>query len=128
MILYLIGILIFFAHMSLIDCKLWDDQNVVPAWLKSDWIYLGGTLLTTLFLVYTAGIAYAINPVWFSRITRFGFVLGSVVWDWIFGALIDNDPLYPFKNWYGGWGFTSKADRIYFDIARIIFAFIMLGI
>jgi len=46
-------------------------------------------------------------------------LIGTVVWDRAFASIRYHDQLFPVKNWYNGWGFKNKAERVRFDIARL---------
>lgn len=116
----------FFLHASLTDCKVWDEANKVPAWIKSDWMYLGGTLAALFLVIVGVRVCCTVNGSTFWHVTLFNVFLGSIAWDWLYGWLMYHDPLYPFPNWYGGWGFSSKRGRILFDAGRLIAAALFL--
>ena len=109
-------LLIFFLiHMCFIDIKMWAEKKE-PTWIESDWSYLGATFIFYIILAIYLGYAW-------NQIIYLG-LLGSIAWDWVYGYYIDGDVLYPFKDWYGGWGFENKIDRAAFDAARLVFAII----
>ena len=121
---YVGSIMLLLAHHGVIDAWLWHAD--VPPALKTDLFYLGGTA------VCVAGItmaAYSYNEAledvhlawWnYTKTTGGALLLGSITWDLIYGTLRDNDAFYPFKSWYGNFGFKNKTQRITFDVSRLL--------
>lgn len=126
-----LGVFFYTIHKALVDIKMYTrmtDQMPIRLrywYLLTDGVYLLGTILSAAML---AGVSYYAGrgelPI-FPFIQSFvvGMLLGSEVWDLLFGYVVDGDPLYPFNNWYGGWGFKgSRTRRIVFDVCRIALA------
>lgn len=110
MIFEYLVLIIFLVHMCGIDVKMWKGNLAEPPWITSDWSYLGGTVLlyTLLCLSWHMSVLTIVANAF----------LGSIVWDWLYGWLIDRDVFYPFKNWFNGIGFKSRTQRIAFDVLR----------
>ncbi len=127
-LLYCVAWLLYWLHLALIDCKMYDYQHTVPNWLKTDWVYLGGSLVTTLLLVIAIR-CWNENAVLFWRYTVFNIFLGSIAWDWLYGWLVHQDPLFPYNDWFNDWGFNgSKTKRLIFDLFRLVIALAFLAI
>jgi len=123
---YFVTTFLYWLHLSEADIKMWDDKNVAPSWLKSDWVYLGGALITTWLLVWSAAVTFqAVSTWYFIKATIFNTLIGSIGWDWFYGYIIDNDPLYPFEDWFAGYGFRTRPDRIGFDVIRLFIAIVI---
>lgn len=115
------------VHKGLVDVKMWTrmpDQLWIREkywYLITDFVYLGGTAIC-FFAISFVGY-YADMPfIDFVRWLLIGGLIGDEVWDLSFGYVVDQDCFYPFPNWYGGWGFKSKTERILFDSCRIALA------
>jgi len=122
------------VHKGLVDVKLWSrmpDQKHIRErfwYLIGDGVYLLGTLI--MFIAW--GLVCYFSELLFWELARYsaiGTLLGSQAWDLIFGYVIDNDPFYPFGDWYGGWGFSGKkSNRYLFDTIRVSLAITLLFI
>ena len=122
MLYFDIAFLLYWVHNSFVDAKMYDYRKTVPLWIKSDWMYLGGRLVTTLALLFSLQSASPIAFWVFLKHIMYCTLIGSVVWDWVYGYLDHLDPLYPFADWFNGWGFESRGQRIAFDLIRILLA------
>jgi hypothetical protein len=102
----------FLLHMVAVDLKMWNEAKRVPAWIVSDAVYLSGTAID--YILVCICFHFSWNQIFYLGL------FGSVAWDWIYGWYQDHDVFFPFQNWYGGWGFATKADRILFDADRLL--------
>jgi hypothetical protein len=107
-----------------VDALRWKKKrNIYPTWITTDAVYLGGALISGI------SIAFATDNWEYENFTEFiltsvsSVFLGSIVWDLVFGTVKYNDAFHPFHNWYGGWGFKNKTQRITFDVGRLILGF-----
>jgi len=86
-------------------------------YLLGDGVYLAGTLITFLLIAFTTYYSN-VGLIEFCRQLAIGILIGSELWDLIFGKIVDDDPFYPYGDWYGGWGFKTKMQRYIFDGLR----------
>jgi hypothetical protein len=122
--------IIYLIHKGLVDVKVWtrrQDQIEIRVkywYLISDWTYLIGTAAVMFLLKdvsYFSGVMQL--SYWaFTRAFLIGALIGDECWDLIFGYVVNQDALYPFGNWFNGWGFNNKSERITFDCIRISIA------
>ena len=116
-------------HGCLVDSKMYSrmpDQKDIREkywYLLGDGVYLGGKLVMFL-LVFFIGRLTAEMPILLTcQQLAIGILIGSVTWDLGFGYIVDRGQFfYPYKDWYGGWGFENKTNRILFDSCRILLA------
>ncbi len=126
--LYIGAVSLTLIHKSIIDARIWEkSERRLPAWAKSDEVYLGGTALTLGLLSYTSYNYGKDATVWqFIKTTAISFLIGSESWDLEFGHLVHGDAFYPFPKWYGNWGFKNKTERVTFDFVRVAAAVALL--
>jgi len=122
--LYILSIILLMIHMGIIDVQIYSN-NKISNFLKSDIVYLGGTLVTLLLITLLAHYYIGNN---FIQITIAGIFLGSIGWDIIFGILKYKDAFYPYKKWFYNFGFANKSQRIIFDIIRLVIGIILIVI
>ncbi len=122
------SIILLLAHHSTIDAWIWEKNNKpIPSWIKKDAWYLGGTAVCV-GLITMASYKYDDTFWGYTKTSVGAMLIGSVVWDLIFGTLLYNDAFYPYPNWYGGYGFKNKTQRIAFDVGRLAVGIILLVI
>lgn len=126
--LYIGAVTLTLFHKSIIDARIWEkSERPLPAWAKSDEVYLGGTALTVGLLAYTSYRYGKDASVWqFVKTTLASFLIGSEIWDLEFGHLVHGDAMYAFPKWYGNWGFKNKSERVAFDLGRVAAAAVLL--
>ena len=113
------SIMLLLAHHSTIDAWIWEKGNKpIPSFIKKDYWYLGGTAICVTLLTM-ASYSYDDTFWGYTKTSVGSLLIGSVIWDLLFGTLLYNDAFYPFPNWYGGYGFRNKTERISFDLARL---------
>ena len=126
-------IILYYAHKALVDLKMWNLSPFKKEIREKYWYLLGdgpyliGTVVVFLLTIITAYTS-SLNGYDFARMVAIGTLLGSECWDLIFGFVNDKDPFYPFADWYGGWGFETRRNRILFDINRIMLAIFVWAI
>jgi hypothetical protein len=119
-ILYLSSWSLLMVQRGIVDVNLWErNKNDLPPWIKSDEVNLGGAVITLLGVLYTGYNWKSCNLDEFMLTSLAGAIGGSVFWDGVFGAYRYHDWFYPFPDWYNGWGFKNKSQRILFDIGRL---------
>lgn len=93
------------TQRGLVDVNLWQKKkDKLPAWIRSDEVYLGGAVVT-LFAVLHTGYTWQDSGLDEFMLTSLADIIGgSVFWDGIFGAYRYHDWFYPFRDWYNGWG------------------------
>lgn len=118
---YIFSVVLLMLHMGVLDARM--ENNKFPAWLRDDVIYLGGTLFVLLMVAFSAHYYAGNNFI----CTTFGAIfIGSVGWDIVFGIIKYGDAFYPYKKWFENFGFKNKAQRILFDMGRLVIAIIFL--
>jgi len=131
-LLMLIGInsCIYLIHKGMVDIKVWSMQRTsikhekirLRFWyLINDYTYLGGTFFMMFSLAFTCWYAgsMGIGLLPFTYAFLIGSLIGDEIWDLGFGYVLHDDILFPFSDWFGGWGFGSKMERVTFDLCRI---------
>ena len=107
--------IIYLMHKSCVDIKMYSRMpsqlNIrLRYWyLMSDGVYLGGTLISYLMIAFTF-LYVGYNQIQLEVVLpnmAVGLLLGSEIWDLMFGKVINDDPFYPFPDWYGGWGLKA---------------------
>lgn len=106
---------LFLLHLCMIDVKMWSSPFNAHKWYNSDWVYLGGS-----FIVFVAIGLYLGSRGWFAS-----GLIGWIVWDYVFGYLVEDDPLCAYRDYFNGWGFTAKWQRITWDVLRLAGAIIL---
>ena len=129
----IITAILYFVHKGIVDVKMWTrmpSQEPIRqkyAWLIGDGIYLIGTLVMFAACFFVGRETGSIQFWEVCRQLAIGILVGSECWDLLFGYIVDQDPLYPFSDWYGGYGFKGvKFNRILFDVARVSAAVMLL--
>ena len=120
MILYALSTMLFFVWFTFVDVERTLGFNS-PNWVFSDWVYLAGLALT--FSMVVTGVHFYHGSHFF-LVTFANICLGSEIEDCLYGEIVHNDPLFPFADWFAGWGFNTKDERITFDLIRIGLAII----
>ncbi len=113
-------LVVLLIHMVFIDLKMWNEAKRVPQWILSDACYLGMTVLLYILICISYNLPYY-------QIIYLA-MFGSIAWDWIYGYYMDGNVLYPFANWYSGWGFVDEFDRGLFDFLRFAIGIFFLWI
>jgi len=124
---YLILAFFYIVHKGLVDLKMWtlkpEHEGIRKKYwyILTDFVYL---FLTVALFYLSANVFYShtsfLDTVHFNLKLSIGVLLGSQVWDMVFGWVKHRDLFYPFWDWYGGWGFHGiKMERILFDCCRI---------
>jgi hypothetical protein len=126
-IMFMSSIVAFLTHRGMIDAWLWEENTPykVPSVVKEDWFYMGGSLVT-LVGVFITSHEYKDSFENYIKTALSGLLIGSECWDLVFGQFLYHDPLHPFPNWYGGFGFKNKTQRLAFDAGRVIIGILLL--
>ena len=119
--LYSSSIVLTLAHGGMVDALVWEpNKQRLPGFVTNDFTYIGGSGIVLSLNLISARNWKPKNKREFWFTTVGSIFVGSVLWDWTFSELRYGDPLYPLPNWYGGFGFKRKQDRVAFDVGRLL--------
>jgi len=120
-------VIVYMTHKAVVDIKMFSQQEK-QKWIREkfwyfvgDAMYLAGTAITMIALGYSCWNAghTGVSLLQFTFSFFLGLLIGSEIWDLLFGYVIYQDVFYPFPNWAFKWGFKTKFDRIIFDFVRM---------
>lgn len=97
----------------------------VPKWVENDLYYL----ILPVFLIGGLTLVGEVKNMFYFG--GAGLILGSQIWDMIFGAMIYDDMFFPFRKWLFRMGFGGhRGQRILADILRVVVgsALFILGV
>ncbi|GAB4287337.1 MAG: hypothetical protein Kow0098_03750 [Ignavibacteriaceae bacterium] len=120
---YPLSVVALFAHSGVTDARVFKLRKQQFGALENDLFYLAGGMMLLGAALWSA---HNYKGGDFLQTTFGSALIGSVVWDLVFSHLRYNDALYPIDNWFAGWGFGSKAERIAFDLIRITAGILLL--